>query len=125
MSNTLNTNQYKNIVAERDVNIILCNCNSFQIIILESNLYFGTGKVRDDKDKDRCNTGISKYYIMDYPLRYNLEVLPHGNTLEEAQEYCIKHGYSGVTYQNNRYEVRAGKYIQYHNNSDIASWIYI
>jgi len=54
----LNTNQYKNIVAERDVNIILCNCNSFQIIILESNLYFGTGKVKDDKDKDRCNTGV-------------------------------------------------------------------
>jgi hypothetical protein len=67
---------------------------------------------------------IHKYYIMDYPLNYNLTQLPHENTLESAQEYCIKHGCSGVTLQDGIYQVRNGKHINYFDG-DIYSWIFL
>lgn len=77
------------------------------------------------RNKSKFTEKIDNYYILDYPSGYNPDDLPHENTLEKAQEYCVKNGYSGVTYQNNRYEVRAGKYIQYNNDLGIASWVYI
>jgi len=67
---------------------------------------------------------IKNYYIMDYPINYNLIDLPHENTLESAKEYCIKHNYSGVTLQDDIYQVRNGKYINYFNG-EIYSWIFI
>jgi len=70
-------------------------------------------------------TKIENYCVMEYPAEYNPDYLPYENTLEHAQQYCIENGYTAVTYQNNRYEVRVGKYIQYHNDFDITSWIYI
>jgi len=70
-------------------------------------------------------TQIKNYCVMDYPAEYNPDNLPHENTLEHAQQYCIENGCTAVIYQNNRYEVRVGKYIQYLNDFDITSWIYI
>jgi hypothetical protein len=67
---------------------------------------------------------IKNYYIMDYPINYNLIDLPHENTLESAKEYCIKHNCSGITFQDGVYQVRNGKYINYIDHN-IYSWIFI
>ena len=66
---------------------------------------------------------IINYYIENYPEGYDPNNLPHENTLEAAKEYCIKYKYSGITYQHNRYEVRNGKYINYHSDPKLLSWI--
>jgi hypothetical protein len=76
-------------------------------------------------NKCKFSEKIEHYYISDYPQDYNPENMPHGNTLDDAQQYCKQHGYSGVTFQNNRYEVRNGKHLRYQNTSELASWIYI
>jgi hypothetical protein len=76
-------------------------------------------------NKCKFSEKIEHYYISDYPQDYNPENMPHGNTLDDAQQYCKQHGYSGVTFQNNRYEVRNGKHLLYQNTSELASWIYI
>jgi FkbM family methyltransferase len=77
------------------------------------------------KNKSMFTEGIKKYYIMDYPLNYDILNLPHENTLESAKEYCIDHNCSGITFQDNIYQVRDGKYIQYYDDKDIISWIYL
>jgi len=77
------------------------------------------------KNKSIFTEFIKKYYIMDYPLNYNILNLPHENTLESAKEYCIKHNCSGVTFQDNIYQVRNGKYVQYYEDETIISWIYV
>jgi len=77
------------------------------------------------KNKSIFTECIKNYYIMDYPLNYNILKLPHENTLESAMEYCRKHNYSGITLQDNIYQVRNGKYIQYYEDETIISWIYL
>ena len=66
---------------------------------------------------------IVHYYIEDYPKGYDPDHLPHENTLEAAKKYCIKYKYSGITYQNDRFEVRNGKYINHFNDLKLLSWI--
>lgn len=66
---------------------------------------------------------IISYYIGSYPRGYDPLNLPHGNTLEEAQKYCIENKHSGVTYKNDRYEVRCGKYLEYHKSQKLISWL--
>lgn len=66
---------------------------------------------------------LVNYYVEDYPNGYDPTNLPHENTLEAAKQYCLKHKYSGITYQNNRYEVRNGDYINYHEEPNLISWI--
>ena len=80
--------------------------------------------IKNIKNKTKYTPAIKNYYIMDHPLNYSLTDLPHKNTLEDAKEYCIKHGCSGVTLQDGIYQVRNGKYINYHD-SDIYSWVFI
>jgi FkbM family methyltransferase len=77
------------------------------------------------KNKSHFSDKIKKYYIMDYPKNYNIKNLPHKNTLEDAQKYCIKHNCSGITYQNNIYQVRNGKYMKYYNDNNLISWVYL
>lgn len=48
------------IVALRDVNMILCNCSSFHIIIFEFNLISGTWNMKDDNDNVKCATGMAR-----------------------------------------------------------------
>lgn len=69
------------------------------------------------------STKIVNYYIEDYPKGYDPNNLPHKNTLEAAKMYCIQNKCSGVTYQNNRYEVRNGNYMNYYNDPKLLSWI--
>lgn len=59
---------------------------------------------------------------MDYPSNYDIDDLPHDNTLEDAQRYCLENNYSGVTLQGGIYQVRSGKYLEFHD-SNIYSWI--
>lgn len=76
---------------------------------------------------NKFSSMITNYYIEEYPKNYDPNNLPHENTLEAAKKYCIKNNYSGITYENNKYEVRNGKYLNYYNdsNSTIYSWIYL
>jgi FkbM family methyltransferase len=76
------------------------------------------------KNKKTFTVAMNKYYIMDYPLNYNISDLPHKNTLEDAKYYCIKYNCSGITLQDGIYQVRDGKYVNYFN-SDIYSWIFV
>ena len=66
---------------------------------------------------------LVNYFIENYPKNYDPDNLPHENTLEDAKKYCIKYKCSGITYQNNRYEVRDGKYVNYNNEQKLSSWI--
>jgi hypothetical protein len=76
------------------------------------------------RNKTKYTDAIKNYYIMDYPLNYSVSNLPHENTLEGAKEYCTKHGCSGITLQDGIYQVRNGKYMNYHKG-DISSWIFM
>lgn len=75
-------------------------------------------------NKNKYTQAIKNYYIMDYPANYSITNLPHANTLESAKEYCLRNNYSGVTLENGIYQVRNGKYIDYHEGN-IYSWIYM
>ena len=66
---------------------------------------------------------IVHYYIEDYPKGYDPDHLPHENTLKAAKKYCMKYKCSGITYTNDQYEVRNGKYINYFNDLKLLSWI--
>ena len=79
--------------------------------------------LKNIKNKTSFTGEIKNYYIEDYPINYDVTNLPHTNTLEDAQKYCREHNYSGVTYQNGKYEVRDGKYIKYDNT--VKSWVYL
>jgi hypothetical protein len=72
--------------------------------------------------KTQFTEELDKYYIMDYPPEYNPQNLPHENTLEAAQDFCRKNKYSGVTFQDGLYEVRAGKYMKYCSTVPCRSW---
>ena len=77
------------------------------------------------ENKTTFTSAIHKYYIMGYPDNYNIRKLPHENTLESAKEYCVRHNCSGITLQNGIYQVRGGKYMQYYNDAELVSWIFI
>lgn len=77
------------------------------------------------KSKSKFSESICKYYIEGQPENYDVNSLPHDNTLEAAKKYCTENKYSGVTYENEKYLVRNGKYIQYINQESIKSWIFI
>jgi FkbM family methyltransferase len=95
----------------------LISSNSNTILLLNLNKL---------QNKTKFTNGLNNYYITKYPTDYNSNSLPYENTLESAMEYCIKNNYSGVTYQNNNYEVRAGKYLMPHNKiKGLVSWVYI
>ena len=76
------------------------------------------------RNKTNFTSQISNYFIIDYPLNYNVSNLPHENTLEGAKEYCIKHNCSGITLQDGIYQVRNGKHLKYFKG-DIYSWVYL
>ena len=40
-------------------------------------------------------------------------------------KYCIKNNYSGITYQDNIYQVRIGSYLTYYENIDLYTWVYM
>ena len=76
------------------------------------------------QNKTKFTKSIPNYYIMGHPDGYDISNLPHDNSLEGAQRYCIEHDHSGVTYQFGSYEVRSGKYMEYHG-PNVTSWVYV
>jgi hypothetical protein len=76
------------------------------------------------KNKQGFTQSLHKYYIMNYPDNYNVSSLPHANTLEGAQAYCVEHQCAGVTFQDNIYQVRDGPYLKFYD-MDIWSWVYV
>lgn len=75
--------------------------------------------------KGRFTSALANYYIEDYPTGYNPDRLPHKNNLQDAKAYCIKHNHSGVTYQNGKYQVRSGKYVEYDWGQSVISWVFM
>lgn len=78
-------------------------------------------------NKSKFSTPIYNTYISGVPAGYSKNNLPHENNLESAKEYCKKHGYSGVTFQNGFYGVRTGNRVLSFNpeNSTLCTWVYI
>jgi hypothetical protein len=81
----------------------------------------------------RCRRGagfsqkIDGYYLSGYPEGFEpqLRLLPYENTLTHAKRYCADHECGGVTYQDGRFEIRAGTYLRKDAAvSDVCSWIY-
>ena len=71
---------------------------------------------------------LINYFIYDYPSNYDINNLPHDNTLKAAIKYCIINNCSGVTYQDNIYQVRNGNYLYHFENTkniDLRTWVYI
>ena len=76
--------------------------------------------------REKFGGPISEYYLVDYPNDYNPLALPHENTLEAAQAYCVKHKLGGVTYQYGRFEVRQGtRLMMQKGGAQIRSWVYL
>jgi len=77
------------------------------------------------KNKSKFTESIRNYYIIQYPINYDINNLPHENTLEGAKKYCIENNCSGITYQYNRYEVRDGYNLYYYDDNNLQTWIYL
>ena len=76
-------------------------------------------------EKTFFTKGIKKYYICDYPKDYNQTNPHHENTFESAKKYCVDNLCSGITFQYGRYDVRSGKYVNYYDEPNLISWIYL
>ena len=78
------------------------------------------------KNKTTFTNELKGYYIPEIPENYDINNLPHQNTLEGAKEYCVKHNYSGITYQDNIYQVRKGRNLTYFDTTELLyTWVYI
>ena len=77
------------------------------------------------KNKNHFTQELKSYNINGYPNNYDIYNLPHKNTFDGAKEYCIKNNYTGVTFINNRFEVRYSNYIEQSDCKNIISWILI
>jgi len=77
------------------------------------------------QNKSMFSEKIQNYKINRYPKDYDPINPPHGNTLEEAQAYCMENNYSGVVYKEGKYEVRTGRYLIYDNNQECEVWVFL
>lgn len=77
------------------------------------------------KNKNRFSKLIRKYYIEKDYLYNKIDDLPYDNTLEAAKEYCINNCCSGITLENNIYQVRRGRYLYNNNDNNIYTWIHL
>lgn len=79
------------------------------------------------KKKNVFTGPILNYYIPSYNKYLEVNKLHKFKTLDEAKDICIKYNCTGVTYQNNIFEVRDGTTIQYDNkyNEGVVSFVLI
>ena len=77
------------------------------------------------QNKSMFSEKIQNYKINRYPKDYDSGNPPHGNTLEEAQAYCMKNNYTGVVYKDGKYEVRTGIYLIYDNTQECEVWVFL
>jgi FkbM family methyltransferase len=114
LSDINDVNQIKNLFLGKGYDLIYSNHDTKMKL-----------NITQIKNKTKFTGELHKYYIQDYPQGYDNHNPPHENTLESAQKYCTENNFSGVTFQYGRYEVRSGKYILYHDDDSLISWIYL
>lgn len=74
--------------------------------------------------KSRFSKEIGGYFIGDYLPGYDPQQLPHENTLEAAFAYCLAHGGTGVTFQDQRFEVRGGAHLMREpGGTAVTTWV--
>lgn len=106
-----------------DVTRVIDTFSSYDMIErgFDTTLKLNLQKLKNKKD---FTQGIHKYYIMNYPPGYDVSNLPHDNTLEAAQAYCVQHQLAGVTLEDGIYQVRIGPYLKY-VDLDSWSWVFV
>jgi hypothetical protein len=78
------------------------------------------------KYKSAFTMELAGYHLGGYLEGYDPEQLPHENTPEAAAAYCIEHNASGVTFQNERFEVRNGAHLTRETGgAPVVSWVYL
>jgi hypothetical protein len=108
--------------------IILCKyedisiftINNYYDLIFENYYYKLKLNLTKIKNKKKLSKLIKHYYFDNDDNNNN-----NYDDYEEAKEYCIKNNCSGISYYNNKYQVKTSKYLNYNENIDIYSWIYI
>lgn len=76
--------------------------------------------------KSAFTMDIPGYQIGGYLEGYDPARLPHENTPEAAAAYCVEHGGTGVTFHNERFEVRNGAYLlKETSGAQVVSWLYL
>ena len=115
LSNLINVDEIIELFLEKGYDLIFRNNT-------DTKLKLNLNKL---KHKSLFTNALKNYYIMDYPPNYDIKHLPHENTLEGAEAYCVKNNCSGVTLQYGIYQVRNGKYIEYYKDDSLRSWIYL
>lgn len=80
--------------------------------------------IRKDSEIFETYGPIEGYHIPGYPDGYDPENLPHENTLIGAIRYCVDKGHTGVCFNDGRYEVRSGEYLEFFEFPRIIkSWV--
>ncbi len=78
------------------------------------------------KYKSAFTMDLAGYHLGAYPEGYDPANPPHENTPEAASAWCIEHGCSGVTFTNDRFEVRNGAHlIRETGGAHVVSWVYL
>ncbi len=111
-------------ISEVNKTLSLLSSKGYDLISQDDNVFLRLN-LNKIMNKSKFTKGIKKYYIQDYPVNYNPVNPPHENTFESAKKYCIENCYSGVTFQYGRYEVRSGKYLNYYNDKNLISWLFL
>lgn len=76
--------------------------------------------------KSRFSKEIVGYHLGTHPEGYDPEQPPHENTPEGAAAWCVEHGGTGITFHNNRFEVRSGSYLTRGEGSGaVTSWVWV
>lgn len=113
--------------------IILCkyedisifSINHYYDLIFENYYYKLKLNLTKIKNKKKLSKLIKHYYFDNHDNDDNNDNNDSYDDYEEAKEYCIKNNCSGISYYNNKYQVKTSKYLSYDENIDIYSWIYI
>jgi FkbM family methyltransferase len=135
----INNNKYLPHIIRFESNILTPNENVINTINLFANIgYEFISRTDADvvlklnlkkiENKMTFTNELINYFIYDYPSNYDINNLPHDNTLKAAIKYCIINNCSGVTYQDNIYQVRNGNYLYHFENTkniDLRTWVYI
>jgi len=117
-----------NLTKEENINKTIDLYSTFGYDLISKDQYNTLLKLnlQKIKNKNKFTKGIRNYYLEKiYPNNYDKNNPPHENTLESAMNYCIKYDLCGITYNDNKYTVYSGKYIDYIENNNIITWLYL
>jgi len=76
--------------------------------------------------KSRFTKDLVGFHLGEYPPGYDPAQPPHQNTPEAAAAWCIEHDGTGITFHNDRFEVRNGAYLTRETGgAAVVSWVYV